>query len=270
MHASKLGRTTSILHVSLAQGGQDDQEPRVVGYLTQANFTTESGITLATKYTLLPPPYPLSSTAALKHGTDENWICQPRPAFYAFRKALQRVETHVPRRAPAAPAIVDEWIRFSSVERFTQDSLGFVCDTFPLITTGFEPQELQSQLYFLEPDTKSNNDQTDRSFSLLASSSSSSASSISPLSSEMTVRFWLPTLVMNIEFKKLLPPEGTEWLFVRCRAKQIKNGRMDLEIVVLDEEGDIVALSSHVALIVSSDRQLGSKGKRKKGGESRL
>ena len=42
----------------------------------------------------------------------------------------------------------------------------------------------------------------------------------------------------------------------------IKNGRMDLEVVVLDEEGDIVALSQHVALIVGAERNLADrKGK---------
>lgn len=156
--------------------------------------------------------------------------------------------------------MVDEWIRFSSGERFTQESLGFVCDTFPLITTGFEPEELQKQLYFLEPDNDDNQNKTSHSLSLVDPS---------PSNSEKAVHFWLPTLVINIEFKKLLPAEGVEWLFVRCRAKQIKNGRMDLDIVVLDEEGDIVALSSHVALIVNSDRQLGSKGRGRKDG-SRL
>ncbi len=31
---------------------------------------------------------------------------------------------------------------------------------------------------------------------------------------------------------------------------------MDLEAVVLDEEGDIVALSSHVALLLSEERNV--------------
>ena len=36
--------------------------------------------------------------------------------------------------------------------------------------------------------------------------------------------FWYPTLSMIIGIKKLLPEEGTEWLFWRARAKEIKDG----------------------------------------------
>jgi len=63
-------------------------------------------------------------------------------------------------------------------------------------------------------------------------------------------------VLLNLDFKKLIPDEGLEWLFVRVAAKQIKNGRMDLEVIIMDAEGDIVALSHHVALAISSDRNL--------------
>lgn len=72
-------------------------------------------------------------------------------------------------------------------------------------------------------------------------------------------RFWYPTVLLNIEFKKPLPEEGVEWLFVRVDTKQIKNGRMDIEVVILDEMGDIVALSQHVALAVDSSRNLAAR-----------
>lgn len=48
--------------------------------------------------------------------------------------------------------------------------------------------------------------------------------------------FWYPTLLLNLEIKKVLLSEGAEWLFLRVRAKMIKQGRMDLEVVVLDQE----------------------------------
>ena len=69
-------------------------------------------------------------------------------------------------------------------------------------------------------------------------------------------RFWYPTVLLNMDFKKPLPEEGVEWLFVRADTKQIKNGRMDIDIVILDEEGDIVALSHHVSLAVDSARNI--------------
>lgn len=71
-----------------------------------------------------------------------------------------------------------------------------------------------------------------------------------------TRRFWYPTVLLNLDVKKALPKEGVEWLFSRTTAKQVKNGRMDLEIVVLDAEGQIVAISNHIALAVDSQRNL--------------
>jgi acyl-CoA thioesterase FadM len=71
--------------------------------------------------------------------------------------------------------------------------------------------------------------------------------------------FWYPTVLLNLDIKKALPAEGVEWLFVRVATKQIKNGRMDLEVVVFDEGGEIVALSHHVALAVGSERNLANR-----------
>ena len=71
-----------------------------------------------------------------------------------------------------------------------------------------------------------------------------------------SAKHWYPTLLLNLDFKKSLPEEGVEWLFVRVSTKQIKNGRMDLDILILDEVGDIVALSHHVALILGAERNL--------------
>lgn len=79
-------------------------------------------------------------------------------------------------------------------------------------------------------------------------------------------------MVLNLEIKKLLPPEGVEWLFVRVRAKVIRNGRMDLEVVVMDAEGDVVAISNHVALIMGTERNLAKRGNSKgaEDGESKI
>lgn len=44
------------------------------------------------------------------------------------------------------------------------------------------------------------------------------------------------------------------------RSKAIRNGRMDLEVEVWDEGGEVVALSTHVALIVGAERNMGGRG----------
>ncbi|KAF2200022.1 hypothetical protein GQ43DRAFT_397387 [Delitschia confertaspora ATCC 74209] len=73
--------------------------------------------------------------------------------------------------------------------------------------------------------------------------------------------YWYPTLLLNMDVKKLLPPEGVEWLGVRIQVKKIKNGRMDLDIHVIDEEGDIVALSHHIGFVVHASRNTAARRK---------
>ncbi|KAF5568481.1 hypothetical protein FPHYL_2729 [Fusarium phyllophilum] len=58
-----------------------------------------------------------------------------------------------------------------------------------------------------------------------------------------------------------LPEEGEEWLRIRISAKVIMNGRYDAEVVVFDRDGDVVALSNHVALILDGKRNWGRKEK---------
>ncbi|KAF7904552.1 hypothetical protein EAF00_001886 [Botryotinia globosa] len=39
----------------------------------------------------------------------------------------------------------------------------------------------------------------------------------------------ITSLATSIEIKKLLPPGGTKWLFMRAQAKEIKDGRLSME-----------------------------------------
>ncbi|RPA72048.1 hypothetical protein BJ508DRAFT_419671 [Ascobolus immersus RN42] len=72
---------------------------------------------------------------------------------------------------------------------------------------------------------------------------------------------WYPTVNLNLEIKKRPPPGGWEWLFVEVRSELIKNGRLDLRVVIREEGGDIVAIGGQVALILSMQRNIGKPAK---------
>ena len=143
--------------------------------------------------------------------------------YASFRKASLNVHFYLPRKGQSEKSFADEWLRFPNGERFTMESLGYVADTWPQIVEAYRGGDG----YF--PGMEK------------------------PAGNRLPI-FWYPTLLLNLEIKKVLPPEGVEWLFVRVSAKQIKNGRLDLEVVILDEGGDIVALSQHVTLVVGNER----------------
>ena len=54
---------------------------------------------------------------------------------------------------------------------------------------------------------------------------------------------------MTLDVKKNLPASGVRWLFLRARTLEIRNGRLDVEVTILDEKRKLVALSCHVSLI---------------------
>jgi len=227
----KLGRQTSTIHVSLTQGSGREE---VVGYLTHTNMTTETGISLPTNWSLLPAPHP-ANVFLLRANHDEHGRSYSEMPFLSFRKASAKIDIFIPRTGQLDFSMVDEWIRFKNGERFTQDSLGYVADAFPQIVESFREHGQDSIPW-----------------------------------QHRKGHLWYPTVLLNLEIKKVLPPAGVEWLFVRVRAKQIKNGRMDLEVVIMDDVGGLVALSQHVCLIVGADRNLAKRRKVAGDGETKL
>ncbi|KAI4258339.1 MAG: hypothetical protein LQ352_001277 [Teloschistes flavicans] len=226
----KLGRRTSTVHVALTQGDDKNAEPCVVGYLTQSNLQTETGVSLSTNWQLHPPPVSLTSTTALRggKGREENWV-HSVGEHASFRKASQKTKWWVPRQGQRGPGMADEWLCWADGGKFTQSALGVVVDQFPQLVEiypGTQPLDASGE------DADIGKKKRDRKPN------------------------WYPTVLLNLDVKKALPEEGVNWLFVRVRAKKIQNGRKDLEVVVLDEGGDLVAISNHVCLILDVDRNM--------------
>ena len=71
---------------------------------------------------------------------------------------------------------------------------------------------------------------------------------------ETRMMSWYPTLSLSLEVKAVEPPQGWGWLFCKIECKVIKNGRMDIEVTMCDEDKNLVALSRHVAIVVSAER----------------
>lgn len=236
----KLGRQLSTLHVTLYQHAllptapwitQGSTRKEITGYLTMTDLSKEKGISLQTGFTLqhpVPAP-PRPDFAALKEDREANWSRYEfrggSPLSYA--RCLRNCIYYDPRGGRTTKSVLDKWVRLASGENFTTASLGYVSDCWPYVVeaqrpTKKEAAELQNR------------------------------GEIVPFASGAT--FWYPTVVLNLEIKKALPEEGLEWLQMRVQSKQIKDGRFDLEVLLLDEHGDLVALSNHVNLILGSER----------------
>ncbi|SMQ52419.1 unnamed protein product [Zymoseptoria tritici ST99CH_3D7] len=230
----KLGRQTSVVHVTLSQGKREE----VVGYITNSNLAKEEGITFSTNWKPHPQRLPVN-ISSLESNTDANWAELKEWPNVAFRKATAQIRSWFPRNGQVSQNIYDEWMCLRDpTERWTNEKLGFIVDLFPQICETFILEGVDQYT----PDGKGVHGKK--------------------------IPFWYPTLLLNLDVKKALPEGGVKFLFTRLQTKQIKNGRYDLEVVVMDEEGDVVALSHHVCFAVGAERNL---AKRKEdGGEAKL
>lgn len=225
----KLGRQTTTIHVTLSQKGRDE----VTAYITNSNLLTETGVSFPTAWRLNPSPAS-ADVSKFEADTDELWAERRAWPFSSFRQACTHIRSWFPRSGQPGRAIVDQWLCLRNGEKFTNESLGYVADMFPQViesyrSDGEDPYsiDLQQRMSIGEQEKKISNP-----------------------------GFWYPTLVLNLDVKKALPAEGAKWLFARIQAKTIKNGRYDLEVIISDESGDVVALSHHVCFAVSAARNL--------------
>ena len=244
----KIGSRISNLHMALSQQQENGQwADEVEGYVTMSNLAQEEGLSLDTQHKLYPPSLPVNLKALEEKGEDENWLTRSKDPFPNFRRAAQHVQFHLMRpssRPKDRPkSIADQWSRFTPYKkpgRWTNESLGFVCDMFPQIVESYVNPVLE--------DT--------------AASGGDVAEAIKK--NEPLAKFWYPTVCLNMDVKKLLPEDGVDWLYLRVRARQIKNGRLDLDVEVWDADNDLIALSTHTALIVGTERNTGGRSRSKK------
>lgn len=65
---------------------------------------------------------------------------------------------------------------------------------------------------------------------------------------------WFPTMSFGIEVKRAPPEGGWPWLFMRTDMGVCVAGRYDQTVVIADEQGEVVAISRHTALLISAER----------------
>ena len=235
----KLGRQISTLHATLYQHALLDHAPWITSgstrkeiavYLTMTDISKEQGVSLPTSFNLQHPIAvpPRPDFAALRENRDAHWsrFEYPNGSPLSYARALQNCIYYDPRRGQNK-TVIDKWVRLASGENITAASLGFIADCWPYVVEQQRPSMAEAA------DMKRRGENV-------------------PFSP--TATHWYPTLVLNLEVKKTLPADGLEWVLMRVQSRQIKNGRLDLELLLLDQSGDLVAVSNHVCLVLGSER----------------
>lgn len=254
----KIGTTLSTLHVTLWQGkGMLNEAPWItrsetkrciLAYATQTNFKTLGGYSIETGFKQLDQqtrPAKPDLEALLRNGKVNLWRESVPPAGSVAR-SNNFWRMFVPSEGPFSPGVLDVWMCTRSGEPIKQEMMPFVVDSVPYDMTTFT---VTPEMYAAHR----NKD--------IARDSAAKRDELEERKKERA-GFWFPTVVLDLENKVTLPAEGVRWVNMRLTIKLMENGRFDLNVMMRDEQGAIIAVSNQVALIISMERNLRN-GKKK-------
>ncbi len=196
------------------------------------------GVSYDTNYRLVPAAAP-ADVLNLASGSESQWTKWTFPWHAkSFLKPYTHYNFYVPINGPPHPSLTDVWISPENTDDvFTTETLGSIADIWPRMVENYCPESEWSTTSLVRRALeRTQTSSTDADFGF----------------GRHPQAFWYPTLSMTLEIKKILPPQGVKWLFMRAQAKRIQNGCMDAEVTILDQNSDLVALSHHVCLVIDN------------------
>ena len=202
------------------------------------NMHAKHGPSYDTNHRLVPTAAP-ADVLKSSRSPENQWI---KWTFLWHAKSFFKPYTHfhfyILSNGPPHHSFTDVWITpENNDDVFTTETLGCVADIWPQMVENHCPGSEWNTTSLVSPalrGTQTSSIDADFGFG------------------RHPQDFWYLTLSMTLEIKKLLPPQGVKWLFTRVQAKEIKNGRMDAEMTILDENSELLALSHHVCLVIDN------------------
>ncbi|KAL6719212.1 hypothetical protein ACLMJK_003449 [Lecanora helva] len=196
----------------------------------------EQGITYDIDYKMDPKPFDVDFDE-LAEGKDPNWIGWTFPGHpQSLYRASSHFRFYFPVNGPPSPNVTCIWLTPSSPNgSITTETLGSVADTWHRM-----PENNLPNMRWTNANIISTAHQ--RSKGLLKDTEIGA----------WTLSHVYPTLSLSLEIKKLLPPEGVKWLFIRAEAKKIRNGRMDAETLILNPDMELIAITHQIFLVLEN------------------
>ncbi|KAL2812019.1 thioesterase-like superfamily-domain-containing protein [Aspergillus cavernicola] len=228
----KLGARLSTIHVTLSQARSSvdtgELEAKVAAYVTVSPPDAEDGRVVKGVWGLSPPPPTsclsnglINYAALIENGKDGSWERYPRP--HPALAVAQHVELYGPSSSLSArtreertKGVVNQWARFKPGGEVARWS-----NESLMFLVDLFPAVLDRMGMAIEGGP-----------------------------------FWYPTVTMNIDLKTRLPLDGMEWLHSRVATRMLRGSRADLEVLILNAKGELVATSSQVALVVDASRNV--------------
>ncbi|KAI0872005.1 thioesterase family protein [Hypoxylon argillaceum] len=181
---------------------------------------------------------------------DPNWL------RFRLDDEVFPLTRHLLNMYPAAGfphnGLVDGWIRITSDEdRIDATFLGAMCDLVPSLSdTGLR----NGVLY----DAHTNHGIV-RRWAESQSPPGSGPPAVLAVKRETALASLIvhQTITLDAEFKHRLPAEGLRWVHTRAGTRMTRGGRMDLDIVLYDENMELVCVAQQLLVVVDSKRKFG-------------
>ena len=217
------------------------------------DFSITGQISAETGWQLLPPPVP-TSILSLESDSDPNWIGYLGPfSLTKLRRAPSYIRYYVPIKSQSRDYI-DQWITPGWTDPtmanglvWTNELVHFVIDLcLPVLndllsmSSGLHDAIVRGGLQQRQARQEMRDDRIQGEGLADAELSSWIAS----------------TTAVTTEIKRLLPKEGTKWLFMRVTTKSLIDGRMDYDIVLTDGDQRLIAISHHVLQVIHMDSRV--------------
>ena len=260
----------TTLHVKVEQGGKQC----LAGHLTyavllylihvlgtradqtrMADLTIQKEFSIATGWQLLPTPLE-ASMDSFESNSSQDWVGYSTPfSSTSYRRAHSYTQFWVPIKNQA-PERLDQWKTRAWKDKeasagavWTDETIHFAIDnTFSLLNDMIDTsQDYTLHEAIVEAGLAQRQARLEEIDDRIVGEGLTAEAS--------PFHYTVATITITTEIKRLLPPGGTKWLFMRITTRSILNDRLDYGIVILDSSKQLIAVSNHVLQIIHVDRK---------------
>jgi hypothetical protein len=200
--------------------------------------TANRGVTVDIEFKLTPLPEPVD-LSQLDTNSDANWTIYHIP-YTKTGQGLPLAHWNLgfANAGVTNPRVHDMWMTLhDSSKRITTVMLPLMADTYLRMVDNFIPNSDFSYEACVKRAQKSVNGDIREE----------------DLNNAVT-RYWTATQSLNVDIIKQLPEEGVKWILMRAEAKAVQNGRLVVEMTLMDEQMSLVAYAKGVDMLIPAQR----------------
>ncbi|KAH8692257.1 thioesterase family protein [Talaromyces proteolyticus] len=254
----KTGQGTSTIQLHLTQPGRNPNRPKIAATATVTNFDVSLGPSAPTDWKLQPQPKPSPDWKKLEANfPDDNWL--PVIMDGEILPIMRRMTQLNPRGGFPIAGLCDMWSSFGS-ERIDSTHLTLLTDLIASMSDTILRTGGMLDAHAIGNATEAWAGENPGIPLRLSNS----------LEQAQMGGMWNSTLTLDIEFKQRLPKEGIEWAFSRVLTRELKSGRMDVEVTICDQSMSPICVARHMVIVLGAARMFDNHKQNRKDGGSVL